>query len=85
MITHYMKLIWPKKTEIEVTLIAYILTCILHLNSFRDSQSEKKLTGGANWMPQVAPTSWATPGAPMVRTVFIPSRSEYALYEKQSF
>lgn len=33
----------------------------------RDPQSEKKLTGGANWMPQVAPTSWATPGAPMVR------------------
>ncbi|XP_014189721.1 clathrin coat assembly protein AP180 isoform X7 [Haplochromis burtoni] len=31
----------------------------------KDSQSEKKLTGGANWMPQVAPTSWATPGAPM--------------------
>lgn len=35
--------------------------------SFRDPQSEKKLTGGANWMPQVAPTSWGTPGAPMVR------------------
>ncbi|XP_023266235.1 clathrin coat assembly protein AP180-like isoform X6 [Seriola lalandi dorsalis] len=31
----------------------------------KDPQSEKKLTGGANWMPQVAPTSWATPGAPM--------------------
>ncbi|XP_055358897.1 clathrin coat assembly protein AP180 isoform X3 [Betta splendens] len=31
----------------------------------KDPQSEKKLTGGANWMPQVAPTSWGTPGAPM--------------------
>lgn len=31
----------------------------------KDPQSEKKLTGGANWMPHVAPTSWATPGAPM--------------------
>ncbi|XP_024123432.1 clathrin coat assembly protein AP180 isoform X10 [Oryzias melastigma] len=31
----------------------------------RDPQSEKKLTGGANWTPQVAPTSWGTPGAPM--------------------
>ncbi|KAF7656789.1 hypothetical protein LDENG_00036380 [Lucifuga dentata] len=36
----------------------------------KDPQSEKKLTGGANWMPQVAPTSWgasmggAAPGAP---------------------
>ncbi|XP_047455449.1 clathrin coat assembly protein AP180 isoform X3 [Mugil cephalus] len=30
----------------------------------KDPQSEKKLTGGANWMPQVAPTSWGTP-APM--------------------
>nr|XP_019946553.1 PREDICTED: clathrin coat assembly protein AP180 isoform X9 [Paralichthys olivaceus] len=31
----------------------------------KDPQSEKKLTGGANWTPHVAPTSWATPGAPM--------------------
>ncbi|XP_054637362.1 clathrin coat assembly protein AP180 isoform X3 [Dunckerocampus dactyliophorus] len=31
----------------------------------KDPQSEKKLTGGANWTPQVAPTSWTTPGAPM--------------------
>ncbi|XP_034085276.1 clathrin coat assembly protein AP180 isoform X10 [Gymnodraco acuticeps] len=31
----------------------------------KDPQSEKKLTGGANWMPHVAPTSWGTPGAPM--------------------
>ncbi|XP_028326081.1 clathrin coat assembly protein AP180 isoform X11 [Gouania willdenowi] len=31
----------------------------------KDPLSEKKLTGGANWTPQVAPTSWATPGAPM--------------------
>uniref|UniRef100_UPI003AABD59B clathrin coat assembly protein AP180-like isoform X2 n=1 Tax=Centroberyx gerrardi TaxID=166262 RepID=UPI003AABD59B len=31
----------------------------------KDPQSEKKLTGGANWMPKVAPTSWGTPGAPM--------------------
>uniref|UniRef100_A0A3P9LLN7 Clathrin coat assembly protein AP180 n=1 Tax=Oryzias latipes TaxID=8090 RepID=A0A3P9LLN7_ORYLA len=31
----------------------------------RDPQSEKKLTGGANWTPQVAPTSWGSPGAPM--------------------
>ncbi|TNN57718.1 Clathrin coat assembly protein AP180 [Liparis tanakae] len=29
----------------------------------KDPQSEKKLTGGANWTPHVAPTSWAT--APM--------------------
>lgn len=36
-------------------------------SSFRDPQSEKKLTGGANWTPQVAPTSWGSPGAPMVR------------------
>lgn len=41
---------------------------LTHLISFRDPQSEKKLTGGANWMPQVAPTSWGTPGAPIVRT-----------------
>ncbi|XP_052002956.1 clathrin coat assembly protein AP180-like [Xyrauchen texanus] len=27
--------------------------------------NEKKLTGGANWTPQVAPTSWGTPGAQM--------------------
>uniref|UniRef100_UPI0037E81FC3 clathrin coat assembly protein AP180-like n=1 Tax=Semicossyphus pulcher TaxID=241346 RepID=UPI0037E81FC3 len=31
----------------------------------KDPMSEKKLTGGANWMPQVAPSSWGTPGAPM--------------------
>ncbi|XP_043974093.1 clathrin coat assembly protein AP180 isoform X5 [Gambusia affinis] len=31
----------------------------------KDPLSEKKLTGGANWMPQVAPTSWGSPGAPM--------------------
>ncbi|XP_053736518.1 clathrin coat assembly protein AP180 isoform X8 [Synchiropus splendidus] len=31
----------------------------------KDPLSERKLTGGANWTPQVAPTSWATPGAPM--------------------
>ncbi|XP_013875922.1 clathrin coat assembly protein AP180 isoform X3 [Austrofundulus limnaeus] len=31
----------------------------------KDPMSEKKLTGGANWTPQVAPTSWGTPGAPM--------------------
>ncbi|XP_068179457.1 clathrin coat assembly protein AP180-like [Antennarius striatus] len=31
----------------------------------KDPQSEKKLTGGANWMPKVAPTSWGTPGVPM--------------------
>ncbi|KAM7420256.1 hypothetical protein PAMA_014792 [Pampus argenteus] len=31
----------------------------------KDPSSEKKLTGGANWTPQVAPTSWATAGAPM--------------------
>uniref|UniRef100_H3C286 Clathrin coat assembly protein AP180 n=1 Tax=Tetraodon nigroviridis TaxID=99883 RepID=H3C286_TETNG len=31
----------------------------------KDPQSEKKLTGGANWTPQVAPTSWGTPAAPM--------------------
>lgn len=43
-----------------------IVLVTFHL--FRDPQSEKKLTGGANWTPQVAPTSWGTPGAPMVRT-----------------
>ncbi|XP_034554614.1 clathrin coat assembly protein AP180 [Notolabrus celidotus] len=31
----------------------------------KDPMSEKKLTGGANWTPHVAPTSWGTPGAPM--------------------
>ncbi|KAM4633716.1 clathrin coat assembly protein AP180-like [Polymixia lowei] len=31
----------------------------------KEPQSEKKLTGGANWTPHVAPTSWGTPGAPM--------------------
>ncbi|XP_028835294.1 clathrin coat assembly protein AP180 isoform X6 [Denticeps clupeoides] len=32
----------------------------------KDGQwNEKKLTGGANWTPQVAPTSWGTPGAQM--------------------
>ncbi|XP_077431372.1 clathrin coat assembly protein AP180 isoform X13 [Vanacampus margaritifer] len=31
----------------------------------KDPQSEKKLTGGANWTPHVAPTSWTTPGVPM--------------------
>ncbi|XP_077576387.1 clathrin coat assembly protein AP180 isoform X6 [Stigmatopora nigra] len=31
----------------------------------KDPQSERKLTGGANWTPHVAPTSWTTPGAPM--------------------
>ncbi|XP_014872906.1 clathrin coat assembly protein AP180 isoform X3 [Poecilia latipinna] len=31
----------------------------------KDPFGEKKLTGGANWMPQVALTSWGTPGAPM--------------------
>ncbi|XP_067368014.1 clathrin coat assembly protein AP180-like [Channa argus] len=31
----------------------------------KDPHIEKKLTGGANWMPQVAPTSWASSGAPM--------------------
>ncbi|XP_061772406.1 clathrin coat assembly protein AP180 isoform X2 [Nerophis ophidion] len=31
----------------------------------KDPQSEKKLTGGANWTPHVAPTSWAKPGPPM--------------------
>ncbi|XP_036405364.1 clathrin coat assembly protein AP180-like isoform X6 [Megalops cyprinoides] len=27
--------------------------------------NEKKMTGGANWQPQVAPTSWAAPGSQM--------------------
>ncbi|XP_016378944.1 clathrin coat assembly protein AP180 isoform X4 [Sinocyclocheilus rhinocerous] len=32
----------------------------------KDNQwNEKKLTGGANWTPQFAPTSWGTPGAQM--------------------
>ncbi|XP_048116794.1 clathrin coat assembly protein AP180 isoform X5 [Alosa alosa] len=32
----------------------------------KDQQwSEKKLTGGAHWTPQVAPTSWGAPGAQM--------------------
>ncbi|XP_061674657.1 clathrin coat assembly protein AP180 isoform X4 [Syngnathoides biaculeatus] len=31
----------------------------------KDPQSEKKLTGGANWTPHVAPTSWTTSGVPM--------------------
>ncbi|XP_077073090.1 clathrin coat assembly protein AP180 isoform X3 [Siphateles boraxobius] len=32
----------------------------------KDNQwSEKKLTGGANWTPQVAPSSWGTPGTQM--------------------
>ncbi|XP_048008932.1 clathrin coat assembly protein AP180 isoform X3 [Megalobrama amblycephala] len=32
----------------------------------KDNQwNEKKLTGGANWTPQVAPSSWGTPGAQM--------------------
>ncbi|KAM9805829.1 clathrin coat assembly protein AP180 isoform 1-T1 [Syngnathus typhle] len=31
----------------------------------KDPQSERKLTGGANWTPHVAPTSWTTPGVPM--------------------
>ncbi|XDV40516.1 hypothetical protein PO909_009587 [Leuciscus waleckii] len=32
----------------------------------KDNQwSEKKLTGGANWTPHVAPSSWGTPGAQM--------------------
>ncbi|XP_077382804.1 clathrin coat assembly protein AP180 isoform X14 [Festucalex cinctus] len=31
----------------------------------KDPLSEKKLTGGANWTPHVAPTSWTTPGVPM--------------------
>uniref|UniRef100_A0A1A8JJ12 Synaptosomal-associated protein 91 n=1 Tax=Nothobranchius kuhntae TaxID=321403 RepID=A0A1A8JJ12_NOTKU len=34
----------------------------------KDPLSEKRLTGGANWTPQVAPTSWGTPGAPMAAT-----------------
>ncbi|XP_026084146.1 clathrin coat assembly protein AP180-like isoform X2 [Carassius auratus] len=30
----------------------------------KDNQwNEKKLTGGVNWTPQLAPTSWGTPGA----------------------
>uniref|UniRef100_A0A8D0AAF3 Clathrin coat assembly protein AP180 n=1 Tax=Sander lucioperca TaxID=283035 RepID=A0A8D0AAF3_SANLU len=41
----------------------------------KDPQSEKKLTGGANWMPHVVPTSWATPGAPMVGTAWTPHPS----------
>lgn len=32
----------------------------------KDNQwNEKKLTGGANWTPQFAPTSWGTPGTQM--------------------
>ncbi|CAL8357700.1 unnamed protein product [Arctogadus glacialis] len=31
----------------------------------RDPNSEKKLTGGANWTPKVAPSSWGTPAAPL--------------------
>ncbi|KAG7273640.1 hypothetical protein CRUP_018119 [Coryphaenoides rupestris] len=30
-----------------------------------DPSIEKKLTGGANWTPKVAPTSWTSPGAPL--------------------
>lgn len=38
--------------------------------SLRDMQwNEKKLTGGANWQPQVAPTSWGGPGSQMVSMV----------------
>lgn len=53
----------------------FVCKCILCLISFRDPQSEKKLTGGANWMPHVVPTSWATPGAPMVGTAWTPHPS----------
>ena len=42
--------------------------------SIRDQQwSEKKLTGGANWTPQVAPSIWGAPAAQMVREQFSPS------------
>ncbi|XP_036394765.1 clathrin coat assembly protein AP180 isoform X1 [Megalops cyprinoides] len=35
-------------------------------NQKKDMQwNEKKLTGGANWQPQVAPTSWGAPGSQM--------------------
>ncbi|XP_072572333.1 clathrin coat assembly protein AP180 isoform X1 [Paramormyrops kingsleyae] len=35
-------------------------------NQKKDMQwNEKKLTGGANWQPQVAPTSWGGPGSQM--------------------
>ncbi|XP_056618075.1 clathrin coat assembly protein AP180 isoform X2 [Triplophysa dalaica] len=35
-------------------------------NPKKDNQwNEKKLTGGANWTPHLAPTSWGTPGAQM--------------------
>ncbi|KAI7806598.1 putative clathrin coat assembly protein AP180 [Triplophysa rosa] len=35
-------------------------------NQKKDNQwNEKKLTGGANWTPHVAPSSWGTPGAQM--------------------
>ncbi|XP_018612529.2 clathrin coat assembly protein AP180 isoform X2 [Scleropages formosus] len=35
-------------------------------NQKKDMQwNEKKLTGGANWQPQVAPTSWGAPGTQM--------------------
>ncbi|TRY84648.1 hypothetical protein DNTS_001368, partial [Danionella cerebrum] len=34
-------------------------------SSLANLWNEKKLTGGANWTPQVAPTSWGTPGAQM--------------------
>ncbi len=38
---------------------------------YRDNQwNEKKLTGGANWTPQFAPTSWGTPGTQMVALAF---------------
>ncbi|XP_055083590.1 clathrin coat assembly protein AP180 isoform X1 [Periophthalmus magnuspinnatus] len=34
----------------------------------RDPMGEKKLTGGANWTPQVAPPIWTAPGAPLAPT-----------------
>ncbi|KAK7886473.1 hypothetical protein WMY93_026094 [Mugilogobius chulae] len=34
----------------------------------KDPMGEKKLTGGANWTPQVAPPIWTAPGAPLAPT-----------------
>ncbi|XP_037386790.1 clathrin coat assembly protein AP180 isoform X2 [Pygocentrus nattereri] len=55
----------PPPKAISDDLDSSLANLVGNLGMGNQKKDEKKLTGGANWTPQVAPTSWGTPAAQM--------------------
>ncbi|XP_066512382.1 clathrin coat assembly protein AP180-like [Hoplias malabaricus] len=55
----------PAPKAISGDLDSSLANLVGNLGMGNLKKDEKKLTGGANWTPQVAPTSWGTPGSQM--------------------